>query len=57
MRGYGIGITPTQLSNVSRFTQQSRDGSADVRVRRLEDEIAELRQTCDIDRAEVETLR
>ena len=57
VRGYGIGIIPTQLSTVSRFTQESRDGSADVRVRRLEDEIAELRQTCDIDRAEVETLR
>ena len=53
VRGYGIEITPTQLSDVSRFTQQSRDGSADVRVRRLEDEIVELRQTCDADRAEI----
>ena len=32
VRGYGIGITPTQLSAVSRFTQESRDGSADVHV-------------------------
>ena len=40
VRGYGIGIIPTQLSAVSRFTQESRDGSTDVRVHRLEDEIA-----------------
>ena len=57
VRGYDIGITPTQLSAMSRFTQESRDGSVDVRVHRLEHEIVEPRQTHDADRAEVQTLR
>ena len=42
---------------LSRFTQESRDGSADLCVCRLKDEIIEFRQTHDADRAEVESLR
>ena len=57
VRGYGIGVTPTQLSMVSRFTRDARDGAGDVSVRRLEAELTALRQTRDSDRAEIAALR
>ena len=57
VRGHGIGVTPTQLSAVSRFTQDARGGAADASVRRLETELTMLRQTRDSDRAEIEALR
>ena len=57
VRGYGIGVTPTQLSTVSRFTQDARDGAGDVSVRRLEAELTVLQQTRDSDRDEIVVLR
>ena len=57
VRGYGIGVTPTQLSEVSRFTWDARNYHDDSCVRKLEDEIAMLRHTCNTDRAEMQTIR
>ncbi|XP_073101392.1 uncharacterized protein [Elaeis guineensis] len=45
VRGYGVGVTPTQLSEVSRYTQHAAADAQDSRVRRLEAEIQEIRQS------------
>ena len=57
VRGYGIGVIPTQLSEVSRYTQDTRESHDQLHVRQLQEEIAELRQTRDADRAEMQTIR
>lgn len=54
VRGYGVGVTPTQLSAVSRFTQDSRDDTRDACVRELKAEIEEVRQGRAADRAEMQ---
>ena len=45
MRDYGVGVTPTQLSMISRYTCEATKGAQDARVRRLEEEIEQLRQS------------
>ena len=57
VRGYGIGVTPTQLSEVRRYTRDTRESHDQLHVRQLQEEIAELRQTRDADRAEMQTIR
>ncbi|XP_073116157.1 uncharacterized protein [Elaeis guineensis] len=54
VRGYGVGVTPTQLSEVSRYTQHAATDAQDSRVRRLEAEIQEIRQSR---AAEMEEMR
>ncbi|XP_073113440.1 uncharacterized protein [Elaeis guineensis] len=54
VRGYGVGVTPTQLSEVSRYTQHAAADAQDSRVRRLEAEIQEIRQSR---AAEMEEMR
>ncbi|XP_073104403.1 uncharacterized protein [Elaeis guineensis] len=54
VRGYGVGVTPTQLSEVSRYTQHAAADAQDSRVRRLETEIQEIRQSRT---AEMEEMR
>ena len=43
VRDYGVGVTPTQLSEVSRYTQHAAADAQDSRVRRLEVEIQEIK--------------
>ena len=57
VRGYGIGVIPTQLSEVSRYTRDTRESHDQLHVRQLQEEIAKLRQTRDADRAEMQTIR
>ena len=45
VRGYGVGVTPTQLSMVSTHTRQAVDSAQDARVRRLEEEIEDMRRS------------
>ena len=45
VRGYGVGVTPTQLSAVSTHTCQAVDSAQDARVRRLEEEIEDMRRS------------
>uniref|UniRef100_A0A6I9QQ43 Uncharacterized protein LOC105037701 n=1 Tax=Elaeis guineensis var. tenera TaxID=51953 RepID=A0A6I9QQ43_ELAGV len=54
VRGYRVGVTPTQLSKVSRYTQYAAVDAQDSRVRRLETEIQEIRQSR---AAEMEEMR
>ncbi|XP_073106930.1 uncharacterized protein [Elaeis guineensis] len=54
VRGYGVGVTPTQLSEVSRYTQHAAADSQNSRVCRLEAEIQEIRQSR---AAEMEEMR
>ncbi|XP_073113114.1 uncharacterized protein [Elaeis guineensis] len=54
VRDYGVGVTPTQLSEVSRYTQHAAADAQDSRVRRLEAEIQEIRQSR---AAEMEEMR
>ncbi|XP_073106905.1 uncharacterized protein [Elaeis guineensis] len=54
VRGYGVGVTPTQLSEVSRYTQHAAADAQDSRVPRLEMEIQEIRQSR---AAEMEEMR
>ena len=52
--GYEVGVTPTQLSEVSRYTQHAAADAQDSRIRRLEVEIQEIRQSR---AAEMEEMR
>ena len=54
VRGYGVGVTPTQLSEVSRYTQHAAVDAQDSCIRRLETEIQEIRQSR---AAEMEEMR
>ncbi|XP_073109693.1 uncharacterized protein [Elaeis guineensis] len=54
VRGYGVGVTPTQLSEVSRYMQHAATDTQDSRVRRLETEIQKIRQSR---AAEMEEMR
>uniref|UniRef100_A0A6J0PII7 Uncharacterized protein LOC105045527 n=1 Tax=Elaeis guineensis var. tenera TaxID=51953 RepID=A0A6J0PII7_ELAGV len=54
VRGYGVGVTPTQLSEVSRYTQHAVTDAQDSCVHRLETEIQEIRQSR---AAEMEEMR
>ena len=54
VRGYGVGVTPTQLSEVSRYTQHAATDAQDSCIRRLEAEIQEIRQSR---AAEMEEMR
>ncbi|XP_073098823.1 uncharacterized protein [Elaeis guineensis] len=54
VRGYGVGVTSTQLSEVSRYTQHAAADAQDSRVRRLEAEIQKIRQSR---AAEIEEMR
>ena len=42
MRGYGVGVTPTQLFDISRYTRDATYDAQDTRVHRLEEEIEEM---------------
>ena len=42
-RGYGVGVTPTQLSAVNRYTQDATVDAQDSSVRRLEAEMEQIR--------------
>ena len=54
MRDYGVGVTPTQLSEVSRYMQYAAADAQDLWIRRLEIEIQEIRQNR---AAEIEEMR
>ena len=54
VRGHEVGVTPIQLSEVSRYTQHAAVDAQDSRVRRLEVEIQEIRQSR---AAEMEEMR
>ncbi|XP_073106968.1 uncharacterized protein [Elaeis guineensis] len=54
VRSYGVGVTPTQLSEVSRYTQHATADAQDSRICRLEAEIQEIRQSR---AAEMEEMR
>ncbi|XP_073115492.1 uncharacterized protein [Elaeis guineensis] len=57
VRGYGVGVTPTQLSEVSRYTQHAAADAQDSRIRRLEVEIQEIRQSCAVEMEEMRQSR
>ncbi|XP_038975009.1 uncharacterized protein LOC120106182 [Phoenix dactylifera] len=44
VRGYGVGVTPTQLSSVGTYTRNARESSNTAEVRRLQATIDELKQ-------------
>ena len=54
VRGYGVGVTPTQLSEISKYTQHAAVDFQDSRVRKLETEIQKIRQSR---AAEMEEMR
>ena len=35
VRGYGVGVTPTQLSNIRRYTQDARESSSNIDISML----------------------
>ena len=49
VKDYGAGVTLTQLSIVSRYTQNARHSSNNVEVHRLEIQVEELRQRHNIE--------
>ncbi|XP_019702072.1 uncharacterized protein [Elaeis guineensis] len=44
IRDYGVGVIPTQLSAVSRYTQECRQNNSTAEVHRLETQIQEMSQ-------------
>ncbi|XP_038973508.1 uncharacterized protein LOC113461224 isoform X2 [Phoenix dactylifera] len=54
VRGYGVGVTPTQLSPVGRYTQDVRQSSSTAEVNDLKAEIKELKQS---HQTEMQSLR
>ncbi|XP_038989898.1 uncharacterized protein LOC120113150 isoform X1 [Phoenix dactylifera] len=44
VRGYGVGVTPTQLSSVGTYTRNARESSNTAEVRHLQATIEELKQ-------------
>ncbi|XP_038989908.1 uncharacterized protein LOC103708155 isoform X1 [Phoenix dactylifera] len=54
VRGYGVGVTPTQLSAVGRYTQDARQSSSTAEVNDLKAEIKELKQS---HQTEMQSLR
>ncbi|XP_038972934.1 general vesicular transport factor p115-like [Phoenix dactylifera] len=44
VRGYGVGVTPTQLSSVGTYTRNARESGNTAEVRRLQATIDELKQ-------------
>ena len=36
VRGYGVGVTPTQLSDIRRYTQGARESSSNANISMLE---------------------
>ena len=57
VRGYGVGVTPTQLSTISRHTHEATKVAQDARVHRLEEEIEQLRQSRATELQEIEQLQ
>ena len=57
VRGYEVGVTPTQLSDISRYTYDAAYDAQDTHVRRLEEEIEEMRQGHATNRTEMEAQR
>ncbi len=45
VRGYGIGVIPTQLSAVSRYTQDARQGTSTAEVCSLKTEMVQIKQS------------
>ena len=57
MKSYGVGVTPTQLSDINRYTRDAAHDAQDTRVRILEEEIEDMRQGRDVDRIAMEAQR
>ncbi|XP_073114860.1 uncharacterized protein [Elaeis guineensis] len=57
VRGYRVGVTPTQLSEVSRYMQHAAADAQDSRICKLEVEIQEIRQSHAVEMEEMRQSR
>ena len=53
VRGYGVGIIPTQLSVMSRYTQECRQNNSTAEVCRLKTQIQEMSQRYGLQKEEL----
>nr|XP_019703451.1 uncharacterized protein LOC105037831 [Elaeis guineensis] len=53
VRGYGVGVTLTQLSAVSRYTEECRQNNSTAEVCRLETQIQKMSQRHDLQMEEL----
>ena len=57
VRIYGVGVTPTQLSDINRYTRDATYDSQDTHIHRLKEEIEKMRLGRDADRTTMEAQR